>query len=659
MRSSSLDAVHDAIHGPIDIATLGGPALRSAVAGILSSPEFGRLRRIKQLGFVSTNYISASHDRYAHSIGSMYMMRRILDRLCGTEAFTRPECHILDALRQAYPETFLGDEDKDISALIEHLMIVALIQDIGELPYNLGSTSFFFLSERLKGTIAPHVNADVGLLEMKIVYALAWLRQPENARILESFDLDLLSDLLGNAGQGMAAPGLRAVRHIVDGAVDADRLDYVHRDAFHVLGVRRDPNAVVSSLLYYDEDGPVFSASGPIADFLAVRATLWASVYLSPPNRFRLTLLRTLIKDMAESSSSGSLFHELKLHGLGFEDFARLDDAVVDQEVDRARSGSIKVNSPKAACARHVLTDRNRSYEYYWLAEPAEELSGVESPARLPAELFVDTYFDYKQHRLYAARSIRVWLDPYKYMGGVVPLERCSGPINHLLTEHASGLPMPGAIAVFKPSDPNLMRGASWKAVEDGLNSGSLYYRLRKEGLGEILAFDGDTRDRGDFSGPEIFISFAFEDVDVVREIALVLMERRQRYYCLVSPHAGVGGTAISNSVEAARAAGAVLLLYSRSYAAKFSADINGPLGSEVMEMVGRVRQERLTVVPVTLESFDATGLATLPWRALGYPDGAPPLVGASLRGAARASIAEAVDGMLARLAGARTEPKP
>jgi len=48
---------------------------------LIDSFEFQRLRRIKQLGLALYTYQGAEHSRFAHSLGVLHLMTRVLDRL--------------------------------------------------------------------------------------------------------------------------------------------------------------------------------------------------------------------------------------------------------------------------------------------------------------------------------------------------------------------------------------------------------------------------------------------------------------------------------------------------------------------------------------------------------------------------------------------------
>src|SRR6266498_5273274 len=48
---------------------------------LIDTPEFQRLRRIKQLGLGLYTYQGAEHSRFTHSLGALHLITRILDQL--------------------------------------------------------------------------------------------------------------------------------------------------------------------------------------------------------------------------------------------------------------------------------------------------------------------------------------------------------------------------------------------------------------------------------------------------------------------------------------------------------------------------------------------------------------------------------------------------
>src|SRR6266567_5878960 len=48
---------------------------------LIDTPEFQRLRRIKQLGLGLYTYQGAEHSRFTHSLGALHLLTRILEQL--------------------------------------------------------------------------------------------------------------------------------------------------------------------------------------------------------------------------------------------------------------------------------------------------------------------------------------------------------------------------------------------------------------------------------------------------------------------------------------------------------------------------------------------------------------------------------------------------
>jgi len=134
----------DDIHGPIEICLFG--------AKIIDTPEFQRLRNIKQLGSGYYVFPSASHNRFEHSIGTAYLARSLINEIATNqpELDITPEqkinvelaglCHDLGhgPFSHIYDDIYLKDKIPDDHPFRHHeqrsCAILAMIND----KYNIG-----------------------------------------------------------------------------------------------------------------------------------------------------------------------------------------------------------------------------------------------------------------------------------------------------------------------------------------------------------------------------------------------------------------------------------------------------------------------------------------------------------------------------------------
>ncbi|RLF81745.1 nucleotidyltransferase, partial [Thermococci archaeon] len=61
--------IHDPIHGSMKISGL--------ILDLIKTPEFQRLRNIKQLGLAYLVYPGANHSRFEHSLGTYNIAKRL------------------------------------------------------------------------------------------------------------------------------------------------------------------------------------------------------------------------------------------------------------------------------------------------------------------------------------------------------------------------------------------------------------------------------------------------------------------------------------------------------------------------------------------------------------------------------------------------------
>jgi HD superfamily phosphohydrolase len=168
--------IRDAVHGDIEFGPLE--------IELMDTPEFQRLRGIKQLGTAYLVFPSAVHTRFEHSLGTSWMAARILESVRRIHA--------------------VHSDDENL------VRIAALLHDITHIPF--GHT----LEDERR--VLPRHDKD----EERVQH---FLRQSAVGRILkrEGIQDQVIDTIAGN--ETYAAD-------IVGGAISADLLDYVRRDTY-------------------------------------------------------------------------------------------------------------------------------------------------------------------------------------------------------------------------------------------------------------------------------------------------------------------------------------------------------------------------------------------------------------------------------------------
>lgn len=230
-------ALRDPVHGSIPIEPWAVPLIDSAV--------LQRLRRVQQLGAAHLVYPGAHHKRFEHSLGASHLAGRFGQAL-----------------------GFAADDVRTVKA-------AALLHDVGHGPF---SHAF---EELIKEQGRRHEETSQDLI-----------RWGPLADLLRQGGLDpvAVADCVG--GRGALAP-------IVSGALDADRMDYLLRDA-HYTGVRTtvDTDRLIDVMQRDAKHGILLEESGVLAAeaLLTTRFLMYPAVYLHHTVRAGESLLLAAIR---------------------------------------------------------------------------------------------------------------------------------------------------------------------------------------------------------------------------------------------------------------------------------------------------------------------------------------------------------------------------
>ena len=181
--------IRDPVHGLI---RLSDQEIR-----IIDSPTFQRLRRIKQLALAQLVYPGALHTRFEHSLGTMHVASQIM------EAIARKE-HVCDTD-------------------IEIVRLASLLHDIGHGPFSHVSEYLLEACSQpqtgAREKIHERLTVDIVTNEQSIGGSLSDQQKEAVCRII----------------QGTTQKDVR--RDVVSSNLDADKIDYLARDA-HYAGVK-------------------------------------------------------------------------------------------------------------------------------------------------------------------------------------------------------------------------------------------------------------------------------------------------------------------------------------------------------------------------------------------------------------------------------------
>ena len=284
-NSSKIQRMRDPVHGLISFENDGLDARRDQHAWqLINTPEFHRLKRIRQLGVSEFTFPGATHTRFSHSVGVFHTARSLLSVL----------------------RRFISDADfnKDKA---EMAIFAALLHDIGHGPFSHA----FEAVQKARNASKNHEKWSAEIVANK---------QGRIYPILERFRSGMASAI---ADMLTADDPSDEYHAIVSSSFDADRLDYLRRDKLMTGsgagGIDFDwlvDNIRIAevSLAGDDEEGGAtfktfcldHKALQAAEAFLLARYHLFEQVYLHKTTRGVETLLRALLMRVAEAAGRGA-----------------------------------------------------------------------------------------------------------------------------------------------------------------------------------------------------------------------------------------------------------------------------------------------------------------------------------------------------------------
>ncbi|MBU3851549.1 MAG: HD domain-containing protein [Candidatus Paralactobacillus gallistercoris] len=244
------DPVHNYIH-----------IRNQIILELIDTPEFQRLRRIKQLGTASFTFPGAEHTRFTHSLGVYEITRQICDNF------------VTNYPSRNHGQDGLWDDNERLVALC-----AALLHDVGHGAYSHTFEHIFHTNhEAITQQIItdPHTNIN---------------------RILRQVASDFPQKVASVINH--TYPNKQVIQ-IISSQIDADRMDYLLRDAYNTgtnYGLF-DLTRILRVMRPY-ANGIAFNANGmhAVEDYIISRFQMYQQVYFHPVSRGMEAILTHLLQ---------------------------------------------------------------------------------------------------------------------------------------------------------------------------------------------------------------------------------------------------------------------------------------------------------------------------------------------------------------------------
>lgn len=319
-------------HGHFDY---GGKRIRDNVHGdilipekflrVVNTPEFQRLRRIKQLATAQYVFPSADHTRFVHSIGTFAVMQQIISHF---ERYF---------YRLGKPE-LIKEGDKDT------LLLASLLHDLGHTPFSHAMEDVLPNAKKI-----PHEKWTTDIIRNKA----GQLNQVICKTFGEEYP-DKVADLILRQLEKKKTPFFKAenislgtiFHSLISSQIDADRLDYIRRDSL-ATGVSYgliDIDRLISGFrigILDNGDAVICIAEKFLPDiegYLYARYQMYRNIYLKPFKILTEELLRKIVQCVYHLYESDKIRVSdlppgfkaaLQQPAMSIDDYLSLDDYVI------------------------------------------------------------------------------------------------------------------------------------------------------------------------------------------------------------------------------------------------------------------------------------------------------------------------------------------
>ncbi|MCD8877908.1 HD domain-containing protein [Staphylococcus kloosii] len=231
---------------------------------LIKTKEFQRLRRIKQLGTLYLSFHTAEHSRFGHSLGVYEIVRRLID-----ESFSG---------REAW-------DDKDAPLAL----CAALLHDLGHGPFSHSFEKIF--------------NTDHEAFTQAIITGPTEVNEVLS-RVSSTFPQEV-ADVINKTHDN------KLVISMISSQIDADRMDYLQRDAYFTgVSYGQFDMERILRLMRPSKDEVLIKESGmhAVENFIMSRYQMYWQIYFHPVSRGGEVLLNNCLKRAKQLYNEGYKF---------------------------------------------------------------------------------------------------------------------------------------------------------------------------------------------------------------------------------------------------------------------------------------------------------------------------------------------------------------
>lgn len=305
---------------------------------VVDTATFQRLRHLKQLGLGQVTYPNATHTRFAHSLGVLEIMRRVLE--------------------VAGSKLNLGQGE------IEELRLAALLHDIGHYPYShlMESIDNAKLTEDFVGSAGKKSGRILHLAKES-----SYPKHEQLGELIVTSQRDMIEAIGGDErASRVAALFTRSkaaddqLSKLIHSSLDMDRLDYLVRDAraagvpygevnlnYLLRNIRASPNGMI---------GIDYKAISAAEQYLLARFFMHKTVYYHKTTFALEEVLRQLLRRCRDKKMYGVPRDGGKIREI-VTDSSRLL-SFTDSFVDRIAYQAIDDRDPVIKALAHAVVFR-------------------------------------------------------------------------------------------------------------------------------------------------------------------------------------------------------------------------------------------------------------------------------------------------------------